>query len=122
MSKLKKVPLEAAVKYLIKERDELKAKLDILVPYTKKIEADLKSRQDFVYAECWKEINALTAERDQLKAENIAYRKDFKTSNWYNQLHGNLEKLRAENKFLKAELSRTRTELYLLKHKEENDL
>jgi len=122
MSKLKKVPLEAAVKYLIKERDELKAKLDILVPYTKKIEADLKSRQDFVYAEYWKEINALTKERDQLKAENIAYRNDFKTSNWYNQLHGNLEKLRAENKFLKAELSRTRTELYLLKHKEENDL
>ena len=122
MRKVKKVPLEAAVKYLVKERDELKAKLNILVPYTKKMEADLKSRQDFVYAEYWKEINALTAERDQLKAENIAYRKDFKTSNWYNQLHGNLEKLRAENRHLMAELSRTRTELYLLKHGEENDL
>ncbi len=41
-----KVPLEACVKYLVRERDNYKAKLDILVPYTKSLEASYKALKE----------------------------------------------------------------------------
>ena len=37
------VPIEAAVKYLIKEKDELKRKLDMIVPYTKSLEEKVQN-------------------------------------------------------------------------------
>lgn len=37
------VPIGAAVKYLLKERDELQRKLDMIVPYTKSLEEEIQN-------------------------------------------------------------------------------
>lgn len=36
------VPIEAALKYLVKERGELQRKLDMIVPYTKSLEEEIQ--------------------------------------------------------------------------------
>ena len=109
------VPVEALVKYLVRERDERQRKLDMLVPYTKSLEDRIASQRDELVSNLMKELRAAISERDALKKENVAYRTDFKESSWYKQLHEQNKRLRSENANLRATTSRLQTELIVMK-------
>jgi len=79
MKSNKTVPLEGAVKYLIKERDHYKEKLEQIVPYTKSLEqklSDTESRHE-------KQVAVYKELVKNLKKENEALRKDYKKSDWF---------------------------------------
>ena len=90
------VSLQAAVKYLIKQRDEYKAKLDKLIPYTKSLEQQLKEA-----AEPYEhKIKSLEGDLKHLRKENATLHKGYKESDWYANMVRDIQRLRKENKEL----------------------
>lgn len=104
-----KIPLEAAVKYLVKERDNLKCKLEILVPYTKSLEKKLKAYENELDEET---PAAIRLRAEELKRENRALKDDYKQSTWYKDLKRKMDSLTRENNHLKQRISELMTEPY----------
>ena len=107
------IPIEAAVKWLIRERDRYKEKLEQLIPYTKSLEKklfdkerEIEQEHDSLLTKQDKRITELTNQRESLKAELEAFRSDFKQTQWYIQLDGDRNRLRKENKALRKALNR----------------
>lgn len=89
MKENKEIPLEACVKYLVRERDELKRKLDLLVPYTKKLESEKKSLEKLVsetMSDKDKTIARLEKENIRLVEEKTMLISDYQSSEWYKGL------------------------------------
>ena len=90
------VPLSVAVKYIIKERDKYKEKLEQLAPYTKSLEKRLADA-----AEPYEhKIKSLEGDIKQLRKENDAFRKGYKETTWYANMVKEIQRLRQENKDL----------------------
>ena len=94
-----KVPLEACVKYLVMERDNYKAKLDILVPYTKSLEASYKALKEEKDKEHEKELLTLQQRLESLEKQNLRLQeensnliKDYRKSEWFAQIERNHKK------------------------------
>lgn len=112
------IPIEGVLKYIKRERDKYKEKLETLVPYTKSLENKLKeltarnltlegALKDYnEQKKLIKRISVLEQEKEMLIKENSALIKDFKQTDWYKQLKDSKKKLRRENKMLKQALNR----------------
>lgn len=112
------IPIEGVLKYIKRERDKYKDKLETLVPYTKSLENKLKeltarnltlegALKDYDdQKKLTKRISVLEQEKEMLIKENSALIKDFKQTDWYKQLKDGKKKLRNENKMLKQALNR----------------
>lgn len=112
------IPIEGVLKYIKRERDKYKEKLETLVPYTKSLENKLKeltarnialdgALKDYnEQKKLTKRISVLEQEKEMLIKENSALIKDFKQTDWYKQLKDGKKKLRRENKALKQALNR----------------
>ena len=112
------IPIEGVLKYIKRERDKYKEKLETLVPYTKSLENKLKeltarnlalegALKDYnEQKKLTKRISVLEQEKEMLIKENSALIKDFKQTDWYKQLKDGKKKLRSENKALKQALNR----------------
>ena len=112
------IPIEGVLKYIKRERDKYKEKLETLVPYTKSLENKLKeltarnlalegALKDYnEQKKLIKRISVLEQEKEMLIKENSALIKDFKQTDWYKQLKDGKKKLRRENKALKQALNR----------------
>ena len=111
----KDVPLEAAVKYIVRERDALRKKLDILVPYTKSLEQQVKEVRDETVDRLTKENKGLQKQYDTVNAEAVALRKGYKKSQWYLQLKESNKRLREEIKLLKQTRANLGAELVRVK-------
>ena len=100
------------VKYLARERDRYKEKLEKLIPYTKSLERKVAEYQH-VFVEYDgndpnKEVAFLRQQLNLLKEENRNLVRDYKKSNWYKSMMGTQSKLAREKKQLMdrtAELS-----------------
>lgn len=117
-------PLEAAVKWLVKERDRYKEKLETLIPYTKRLEADLRAIREEKDKERQKELQALekrlkqaNERAERLERENSALIKDYRQSGWFKQIEENQRKRKAERDRYRELLNRA---LYLLGKQTEN--
>ena len=95
------IPLEAAVKYLIRERDGYKQKLDLLVPYTKRLEVRLNDTEKLLditkteeVKKMGKTIERLEMENRKLIEEKSAIIKDYHTSEWFKGMQRTHQKLR----------------------------
>lgn len=82
---MKEVPIEAAVKYIVRDRNKQKDKVGQLTEYAKKLEA---------------KIRQLEGDMKHLRKENAAFHSDYKKSNWYQNLTKTITDLRTENKAL----------------------
>jgi len=112
------IPIEGVLKYIKRERDKYKEKLETLIPYTKSLENKLKeltarnltlegALKDYnEQKKLTKRISVLEQEKEMLIKENSALIKDFKQTDWYKQLKDGKKKLRNENKVLKQALNR----------------
>ncbi len=109
MKTIDKIPLEAAVKFIVRERDNLKRKLEILVPYTKSLEKKLKAHENELDAET---PTAIRLRAEELKRENRALKSEYKQTSWYKSLKEKLDRLTKENNHLKQRISELTTELY----------
>ena len=107
------IPIEGVLKYIKKERDNYKDKLETLIPYTKSLELKLKE-QLIVIGNLHDEINRLNAELEAnkvtkaeigeakhlvkenalLRAELKAMKEDYKQSDWYKTLQRHRKQLR----------------------------
>ena len=112
------VPLEAAVKYIVRERDRLKEKLDTIVPYTKRLEAELAALRDEKVLERDKEIQALSkrlaSAEEQIKRllhENSKLIKDCRKSDWFKQIEVAHKRRQAEKNALRDTLRLAYAEL-----------
>lgn len=106
------IPIEGVLKYIKRERDKYKEKLEKLIPYTKNLEErfkDLTARNLVLeealkdYTECKKmrkRVEVLEKEKEELIRNNSALISDYKQSDWYKDLHNMNKKLREENKEL----------------------
>jgi len=108
----KDVPLEAAVKYLVKERDLYKRKLNYIVPYTKYLEAELrdidkgkKKEENKELATALRRVDVLEAEKKRLIEENTALIKDYRKSEWFIQLKKRYDKYKSERDAIRQRLN-----------------
>lgn len=106
------IPLEAVVKYLAKERDNYKQRLDQIVPYTKSLEEKIRR-----YEECFekasedpKDVSFLKTQLLLIKTENRMLIKEYKKSNWYKSLEGKINKVCMENLSLRRALTALKDE------------
>ena len=90
LNKAEPIPIEAAVKYLIKQRDGYKAKLDELIPYTKRLEVRVRDMEKQIESigvsdlkEIAKKIERLERENRRLKEENGNLIFDYHRSEWF---------------------------------------
>ena len=107
MKENKEVPIGAAVKWLIKERDEYKRKLDILVPYTKKLEKRVKELEEYIDKlgdQPLNRIKSLEGENRKLKEEKSNLLHDYQKSDWYRNLQMQTKKDKERIKRLKEGL------------------
>ena len=85
----KEVPIEAAVKWLIKERDRYKEKLDTIVPYTKSLETRVRDLEKLIegLGDCpMKRIEKLEKENRRLIEEKTFLIQDYQKSDWYKSM------------------------------------
>ena len=85
----KEVPIEAAVKWLIKERDRYKEKLDTIVPYTKSLEVRVRDLEKLIegLGDCpMKRIEKLEKENRRLIEEKTFLIQDYQKSDWYKSM------------------------------------
>lgn len=108
----KDVPLEAVVKYLVKERDQLKRKLNYIVPYTKHLEAELrdidngkKQEENKELAAALRRVKTLEAEKQRLIEENSTLIKDYRKSEWFTQTKKKYDKYKEERNALHIRLN-----------------
>lgn len=108
----KDVPLEAVVKYLVKERDQLKRKLNYIVPYTKHLEAELrdidngkKQEENKELAAALRRVRTLEAEKQRLIEENSTLIKDCRKSEWFTQTKKKYDKYKEERNALRRRLN-----------------
>lgn len=99
------VPIEAVLKYIVRDRDHYKAKLEQLIPYTKSLEQKLKDNETELLAQASARIKELQSQRDQFLEELSAFREDNKQTAWYIQLEEDRKRLRKENKALRKALN-----------------
>ena len=112
------IPIEGVLKYIKRDRDKYKEKLETLVPYTKSLEAKLKelTARNLTLEEALKDydemkkiakrVRVLETEKEGLIKENSAIISDYKTSEWYKMLKEDRRRLRKQNKELKILLNR----------------
>ena len=112
------IPIEGVLKYIKRERDKYKEKLETLIPYTKSLEAKLKelTARNLTLENALKDYNetkkiakrvsVLELEKERLIKENSAIIADYKQTEWYKQLKDGKKKLRKENVLLKQALNR----------------
>ena len=112
------IPIEGVLKYIKRDRDKYKEKLETLVPYTKSLEAKLKelTARNLTLEEALKDydemkkiakrVRVLETEKEGLIKENSAIISDYKTSEWYKMLKEDRRRLRKQNKELKIMLNR----------------
>lgn len=115
MSKLNReepIPIEAAVKYIVRDRDGYKAKLDQLIPYTKRLEARVKEMEqqlDIVsladIKEMEKTIDRLTRENKRLTEENTNLIFDYHQSEWFKGMQRQHQKRQGTIKNLRISLN-----------------
>ena len=89
MKENKEVPIEAAVKWLIKERDRYKEKLDTIVPYTKSLETRVRDLEKLIegLGDCpMKRIEKLEKENRRLIEEKTFLIQDYQKSDWYKSM------------------------------------
>ena len=85
----REVPIEAAVKWLIKERDRYKEKLDTIVPYTKSLETRVRDLEKLIegLGDCpMKRIEKLEKENRRLIEEKTFLIQDYQKSDWYKSM------------------------------------
>lgn len=109
METIDKIPLEAAVKFIVRERDNLKRKIEILVPHTKSLEKRLKAYENELGEET---PAAIRLRAEELKRENRSLKNDYKQSTWYKDLKRKLDRLTKENNHLKQRISELMTEYH----------
>ena len=83
------VPLSVAVKWIVKDRDKYKEKLEQLIPYTKQLEAGRSKRIEELESEVARLRNKLDKKNrdyEALVSENAAIRRNYKESGWYRDL------------------------------------
>lgn len=83
------MPIEAAVKWLIKERDRYKEKLDTIVPYTKSLETRVRDLEKLIegLGDCpMKRIEKLEKENRRLIEEKTFLIQDYQKSDWYKSM------------------------------------
>ena len=91
------VPLEAAVKYLVRDRDRYKERLDALIPYAKSLEHRLYQKESPEgLDDAWAEIKALRQEIANLKNQVEQFREAK------NAYRDECRELRKENRQLKG--------------------
>ena len=91
MMKSHDIPLEAVLKWIKKERDSYKAKLDRLVPYTKSLEQ--RNRE-------------LEIENTRLRKENSGLASDITKSTIYKGLNERYVKVKRDKETLLEKLAR----------------
>lgn len=112
------VSLQAAVNYVVKERDHYKEKLEILIPYTKNLEARMKDMAKEHNDEVGKiqaRLDRKIKEYDDLYKELVALRRDYKESGWYRDLTESNKRLREKITSLNAANNRLIAENFNLK-------
>ena len=95
MKENKEVPIEAAVKWLIKERDRYKEKLDTIVPYTKSLETRVRDLEKLIegLGDCpMKRIEKLEKENRRLIEEKTFLIQDYQKSDWYKSMQVRVNK------------------------------
>lgn len=107
------IPLEAVLKYIKKDRDDYKAKLEKLIPYTKQLETkvkelereleDIESQMKNLEVSRQMVLDAKNAALDnaRMKEEIKAFREDAKKTAWFKQLDDDRKNLKEQNKKLK---------------------
>ena len=91
----REVPIEAAVKWLIKERDRYKEKLDTIVPYTKSLETRVRDLEKLIegLGDCpMKRIEKLEKENRRLIEEKTFLIQDYQKSDWYKSMQVRVNK------------------------------
>ena len=113
------VPLEAVLKWLKKDRDKLQAKLDMLVPYTKRLEKKLETQRVEIEREKDAEIAKLRKQLENTDKQwklqmhdNAQLIKDYKQSEWYKCLKKQNKSLRDECKKWKIIANRSVSALF----------
>lgn len=107
------VPVEAIVKYIKRERDQYKEKLDKLVPYTKQLEAWSSNMEKNIRAEYESQIQSLSkrlenqmVENARLLKEKTALIMDYHKSEWYISMQKQNKRRNDEVKHLREALNR----------------
>ena len=100
------IPLEAAVKYLIRDRDIAKEKLEKVAKYAKQLESE-RGYWD-------KEIERQKQENEALREENEYLRKEVKESALWKNMKLQIKAIQAKNKELKATIERLYAEMRIL--------
>lgn len=91
------VPIEAVVKWLKHDKDTAQAKLKQLIKYTKALEQKVA-----FYEKAAKEGEL--GKYTPLKLEYEALKADYRKSNWYKSLQGEIRVLRMNNMSLRKKL------------------
>lgn len=95
------IPVEALLKYIVKERDKYKQKLETLIPYTKGLEArlaDNDKKHEETVTKMERQFERKCREYEELYKEVVTMRRDYKESAWYRDLHEESRKLREKIK------------------------
>lgn len=103
------VPLSVAVKWIVKDRDKYKEKLEQLIPYTKQLESGRSQRIEELQNEVLRLKNRLEKKNrdyEALMAENTALRRGYQDSEWYRSLQENNKQLRQTITNLRKALNR----------------
>lgn len=111
------IPIKAVLKYIVRDRDNYKNKLDQLIPYAKSLEEKLKALQeDYDDLSRRYEENEVKKcdmsllkqyknENEAMKAELKAFRDDYRQSEWYKQIEEDRTRARRKSKELKETLN-----------------
>lgn len=121
--KPEKIPLEAAVKYLVKERDGYKAKLEKLIPYTKMLEQGKSERIQNLEQEVKKLRTRLDRKNlayEEIMKENYALKRGYKDTQWYASMQESLRYHRTIENTLRNALNRALCENKRLRDGEEH--
>ena len=112
------IPIEAAFKYLVKENKEYKRKLDMLVPYTKKLEQKVQELEKNIDLSKDENIKKLVARIDKLEKENKRLIEenthlifDYHKTEWFKGMQKHQQKRQETIKNLRIALNRAMVKL-----------
>lgn len=120
------IPLEAVLKYIVKERDRYKNKLEILIPYTKSLEQKVKSHEKNIELvkqckELEDKLKVATRLNEDYRAELKALKSDYKTSEWYLDTRRQMTQQRTRIRELSIALNKVLVENSELKRRNESE-
>lgn len=108
------IPPEALLKWIVKERDKYKAKLDMLVPYTKSLEDRVRFLEKARTADnesLMKQLSNAKARIAHLTQEKSELIEDYHKTEWYGQIQESCSRKNKRIVALQQTISRLMIEL-----------